>query len=441
MTRLDANRKFLPFLGLEIGGVRRAIVCFCVILFDILTLTGSAVQPAYASDNAPNTAEFLTFRNQLARDAAARGVSAATFRREMSNVRLNMKLPDLIKPGQGTAKRRISNRGQAEFTKPPQAYLNAKQLERLAQQGRRLKAKHAATLAAIERRVGVPAPVVLAIWGRETAFGGYRLRHDAIDVLTTQAMFGRRKDMFRDELLYALKMLDDPKITRDMMRASWAGAVGLTQFMPSEYFSTAFDLDGDGFKNLWDVPDALASAASQLKLKGWLADRPWGIEVTLGGRVDCAMAGPQNTRTIGEWAALGITRRDGRPFGATERGWPAYLLAAGGTYGPLFLVTENYRVFRRYNMSDLYALFVGDLANRIAGRGTFQTAWADLKQVRGYELAEIQERLKARGLGISKIDGKLGSNTRSQIGLYQRRAGHRPDCWPTRALLSELRGG
>lgn len=412
-----------------------------LVLLPILAFFALAVShlmaPALAKS--PKSPEFLAFREQLARDAARMGIATSTFNREMGRVRLNMRLPDLVKPGQSTKRRRISNRGQAEFTKPPQAYLNPKQLARLARRGRELRKKHAATLREIERRVGVPAPVVLAIWGRETAFGGYRLKHDAVDVLVTQAMFGRRKDMFRQELLFALKMLDHSGIQRRQMRSSWAGALGLTQFMPSEYFTTAFDLDGDGFKDIWDVADALASAANQLKLKGWLADRPWGVEVQLGGRVDCAMAGPQNTRTVGEWAALGVARRDGRSFTPKQKSWPAYLLVAGGTYGPMFLVTENYRVFRRYNMSDLYALFVGDLANRIAGRGTFQAKWADLNQVRGYELAEIQEQLKSRGLGISKIDGKLGSNTRSQIGLYQRSRGTRPDCWPTRELLRELR--
>jgi hypothetical protein len=235
-------------------------------------------------------------------------------------------------------------------------------------------------------------------------------------------------------------MIDDGHAARSELRASWAGAVGLTQFMPSEFYSTAFDLDGDGRRNLWAVPDALASAANQLKQKGWLGDRPWGFEVRLSDAVDCAMAGPQNTRTIAEWAAVGLRRVDGRPFTQKEQAWPAYLLVPGGTYGPVFLVTENYVVFRRYNMSDLYALFVGDLANRISGDGTFRTPWADLVQIRADELAEIQSGLKASGYAITIIDGKLGSNTRSQIGMYQRDRRIKTDCWPTRALLDDVRG-
>ncbi|MEO1694851.1 MAG: lytic murein transglycosylase [Pseudomonadota bacterium] len=380
------------------------------------------------------------FRSWLATfraEALSAGISAATFDRVMRDIKINRRAPDLVRPG--AKRKRISNRGQAEFTRPPQAYLKASQLARLAKTGRRLARKHSTVLRQIERELSVPASVVLAIWGRETAFGGWRLRHDAINALTTQAWLGRRKALFRAELIDALRMIDQAGIPRARMRSSWAGAVGLTQFMPSEYFSTAYDLDRDGTKDLWSPPDALASAANQLKLKGWMPDRPWGIEVRIGGQVDCAMAGPQNTMPIRDWAARGLRQHNGKPFSDAALDWPAYLLVAGGTYGPVFLVTENYVVFRRYNLSDLYALFVGDLANRIAGRGTFRAPWADLKQVRGAELAEIQTALKELGYGISKIDGKLGSNTRSQIGLYQRASGAVPDCWPTRELLAELR--
>ncbi|MEL6299045.1 MAG: lytic murein transglycosylase [Pseudomonadota bacterium] len=384
------------------------------------------------------TQRFEAFKAEVVRDGVAAGLPRAPLAAALRDTRLNLKLPDLQLPG-AKQKRAPSSKGQSEFTKPPQAYLNAKQLARLAARGRKLATKHRSTLAEIERRIGVPGPVVLGIWGRETAFGGYRLRHNAIDVLATLGFVGRRKDMFRKELMAALRIVAEGHAPKAKLRASWAGAFGLTQFMPTEYFSTAIDLDGDGTKNLWAPRDALASAANQLKQKGWLSDRPWGIEIQMAGQVNCAMAGPTMTRTIGEWAALGAQRRDGKPFTDAQKSWPAYLLVAGGTYGPVFLVTENYRVFRRYNLSDLYALFVGDLANRIAGRGTFIEPWADLRQVTTQQLAEIQDHLKSLGLAISKVDGKLGSNTRSQIGIYQQRRGVKIDCWPTRQLLATVR--
>lgn len=419
-----------------IAGPAVAVACALAVTSGLALVSGLS---GAAQADTRVAAHLADFKAEFRREALAAGIRAETFDREMATARVNIKAPDLKLPWARPSKRRVSNRGQAEFTKPPQAYLDARHLQRLARRGRALMREHRAVLKRIEAEIGVPASVVLAIWGRETAFGGYRLRNDAISALTTQAVFGRRKDMFRGELLAALRMIDDGVATRSKLKSSWAGAVGLTQFLPSEYYATAYDLDRDGRKDLWSVPDALASAANQLKQKGWVSGRPWGIEIALGPRVDCAMAGPDNTRTIGDWARLGVTRVSGQGFSETEAGWPAYLLVAGGTYGPLFLVTENYVVFRRYNMSDLYALFVGDLANRISGRGTFKTRWADLKQVRGYELAEIQSALKDAGFGITKIDGKLGSNTRSQIGLFQRARGLKVDCWPTRQLLSRVR--
>ncbi len=224
------------------------------------------------------------------------------------------------------------------------------------------------------------------------------------------------------------------------MRASWAGAMGLVQFMPSEYFTLAFDLDGDGKRDIWgSVGDALASAANQLKAKGWVSGRPWGIEARVPASADCSLEGPGNMRPIGEWARLGFTRADGKAFSPAEATWPAYLMMPGGGYGPAFLVTDNFIALRAYNTSDLYALFVGNLADRIAGGGAFVTAWGNVGMIPARDIEETQALLKAAGADITKIDGRIGSNTRGVIGRYQRARGLRVDCWPTRDLLAHLR--
>jgi lytic murein transglycosylase len=317
--------------------------------------------------------------------------------------------------------------------------LNRTQLARLAEQGRALGRQHAATLARIEMEIGVAGPIALAIWGRETAYGTYKLPHSAIRVLATQAYTGRRKELFRMELLYALKLLEDRIVTPEAMRSSWAGAMGLTQFMPSEFYQTARGIDGKRPDLFNSVPDALASAANQLKVKGWVPGLKWGFEVKLPATADCALEGPLQERPVREWVRLGLSRADGRSFSAAELEAVAYLMSPGGAYGPALLVTENYKVIRRYNTSDLYATFVGNLADRIAGGGDFTTAWADIRQIPERDVAEIQERLKARGYPIEKFDGKIGSNTRAQIGAFQRAAKRRVDCWPTADLLAALR--
>ena len=180
------------------------------------------------------------------------------------------------------------SKGQAEFTRPPQDYVARDQLIRLADQGRVLRTKHTQTLAEVERQIGVDGPVVLGIWGRETAYGAHRATHYAVRVLATQAYTGRRQEMFRAELIAALRLLEDRILTVATMRSSWAGAMGLTQFMPTEFYQSGHDLDGDGRIDLFNsVPDALGSAAKQLKQKGWIMGLAWGFEVRPGANVDC----------------------------------------------------------------------------------------------------------------------------------------------------------
>jgi lytic murein transglycosylase len=354
-------------------------------------------------------------------------------------VKLDLTAPDLVLPGKTPSE----VKGQAEFTRTPAQYLNVTYLGRLAEQGRSLLTKHRAVLEKIERELGVPGHVVLAIWGRETAFGApNHSPHYVIQALATQAFLGRRRELFRNELLAALKLLEDGVRTRDNLNGSWAGAMGLTQFMPSEYYTLAYDLDGDGRKDIWgSVPDALASAANQLRAEGWVASHPWGLEVRLPPAVSCALEGPPHARTVREWAKMGVVRVKGQAFPDTVLDAEAFILAPAGAYGPTFLALENFMVIKRYNMSDLYALFVADLSDRIAGAGTFATAWGEVRQLSTRGIEELQTRLQAKGFPISKIDGKAGMNTRALIGAYQQANGLKVDCWPSEALLARLRKG
>src|SRR3984893_3239902 len=191
----------------------------------------------------------------LWQEAQAAGVSRATYETETRGLEPDYKLPDLILPGRPAT----GAPSQAEFVQVPADYLKEASIIRLAEEGQRLMAKHRAALTAIEARFGVPGTIVLAIWGRETDFGRYTLPYDGLRVLATQAYVGRRKEQYRNEFILALKMIGDGEVTRKDMRASWAGATGLTQFLPSEFYKHGVDFDGDGRKDIWhSVPDALA---------------------------------------------------------------------------------------------------------------------------------------------------------------------------------------
>ncbi len=394
-----------------------------------LALLAGMVAPVIAAD------PFRDFLESLWPDAQKEGVTRSTFDAAFRGLTPDYSLPDLIIAG----RKRDDSAGQAEFTKSALEYLNPKYLSSLAVDGRKFLKEHEKDILNIEKNTGVDRYIMVAIWGRETAYGTHKLPHDAIRVLATQAFAGRRKDEFRLEILAALKMLQ-AGVPRAKMRASWAGAVGLTQFMPTEYFKHLEDGDGDGKADIFDsVPDALASAARQLANKGWVRGLRWGYEVHMPQNGDCSLEGPPGERTIGEWQQLGFERTGAKPFRSDEASIRAYLMMPSGAYGPGFLATENFKVIRLYNTSDLYALFVGDLADRIAGAGGFHVPAAQVAQPRTAQVKEIQERLQKLGYPMDKIDGKIGSNTRRQVGTYQKTSGLKIDCWPTEAVLSHLR--
>jgi len=385
--------------------------------------------PARAGD-----AAFDAWLQSLWPEAQKLGVARMTFDSATRGLEPDLTLPDLAIPG-----REQPPPGQPEFVLTPADYLKEASFDRLATQGRKLLEQHHAMLARIEQEFGVPGPIVLAIWGRETDFGRYKLPHDAIRVLATQAYTGRRKDFFRNEFLHSLKMLQDG-VPRAQMRASWGGAVGLTQFLPSEFYKYGVDFDGDGKVDIWNsVPDALASAAKQLVGKGWQRGKPWAYEVRVPANTDCTIADPDHKQTLGEWIKQGFTLAHGRRPRAEDLSEEASLLQPAGVYGPSFLIFANYYVIKEYNYSDLYVLFVGHLSERIADPRPFETPWSPVLQLRTAQLEEMQKRLTALGLYADKIDGKAGMRTRLALGSYQKANHLKLDCWPTAAVLEHMR--
>jgi lytic murein transglycosylase len=329
--------------------------------------------------------------------------------------------------------------GQAEFVLTPSQYLRESTFDRLATQGRALSVRYRDTLTKIEREFGVPGNIVLAIFGRETDYGRYKLPYDVIRVLATQAYTGRRKEMFRGEFIAALKMLQDG-VPRAQMRSSWGGAMGMTQFLPSEYYKYALDFDGDGKADIWNsVPDALAAAAKQLLAKGWQTGLPWAIEVRAPGDVDCTLAEPNRTMAVADWLKAGYVPSYPVTLDNTLMNAEASLLLPEGTYGPAFLTPKNYYVIKEYNFSDLYALFVGHLADRIGGARAFATRWSKSAQLRSADVATMQQRLIALGFYKDKVDGKAGMLTRAALGAYQKAKGLKVDCWPTAGVLGKMR--
>jgi lytic murein transglycosylase len=386
--------------------------------------------PARAAD-----AAFAQFIASLWPEAQAAGVSRATFEAETRSLEPDYKLPDLILPGRPTT----GAPSQAEFVQVPADYVKDASIARLAAEGQRLMQKHRAALSQIESRFGVPASIVLGIWGRETDYGRYTLPYDTLRVVATQAYVGRRKDQYRTEFILALKLISDGEVTRKDMRSSWAGATGLTQFLPSEFYKHAVDLDGDGRKDIWhSVSDALASAAQQLVNKGWQPGVRWAYEVRAPANVDCTMGVPEVTKPIGEWLRSGFVPVRGQKLSAAEQAQPASLLQPEGIYGPAFLTTKNYFVIKEYNFSDLYVLFVGHLSDRMLNPQPFATPWSASTQLRTADVEAMQRHLTRIGIYKDKLDGKAGMQTRAALGAYQKSAGLKVDCWPSEAVLRSM---
>ena len=399
-----------------------------VVVVAILLALGSL--PARAVD-----AAFTQFIASLWPEAQAAGVSRETFDAQTRGLEPDYKLPDLILPGRPAT----GAPSQAEFVQVPADYIKEASIARLATEGQRLMAKHRVALDEIEKRFGVPASVVLAIWGRETDFGRYALPYDTLRVVATQAYVGRRKDQYRTEFILALKILGEGAVTRKEFRSSWAGATGYTQFLPSEYYKHGVDLDGDGRVDIWhSVPDALASAAQQLVNKGWQPGVRWAYEVRPPANVDCTMGVPEVTKPIGEWLRAGFVPVRGQKLAAAEQAQPASLLQPEGVYGPAFLTTKNYFVIKEYNFSDLYVLYVGHLSDRMASPLPFATPWSASTQLRTKDVEAMQRHLTRIGLYKDKLDGKAGMQTRAALGAYQKSAGLKVDCWPSEAVLQSM---
>ncbi len=415
---------------------RQALKPVLLVFAVFLMLTAN---PAWAMSKASTGRLFASWLQQeIWPEAKRRGVSKTVFKRAVSGIKLQWDLPDLRPPGSKLPKKR--RQSQSEF-RSPAPYFSEKRLRRLASSGRTLSQKWSRTIAKIEYSYGIPGHILLAIWGRESGFGRARMTHSALPVLATKAFMSTRKPLFRRELLALLQILQGGQIKKAAMQSSWAGAMGQPQFMPTAYLKYAVDFDGDGHSDIWSsVPDTLASIANYLTNSGWQTGRDWGFEVSLKSNVFCGQEGPDRARPISRWVEQGIRRKNGKRFPRHELKSKGMLLVPAGTHGPKFIVTPNFYVLKEYNNSDLYALFIGNLGDRIAyGSGAFRGEWGDVGKMLRSDVQRMQQVLEQAGYDVGGADGLPGYKTRRSIGEWQRKNGHKPSCFPTSGLVSILR--
>jgi membrane-bound lytic murein transglycosylase B len=333
-------------------------------------------------------------------------------------------------------------RFQPEFTTEIWDYLDSRVNPLAIDKGHKMSRFYARTLEAVENRFGVEQAVLLAIWSMESNYGAIlekpeKLFYVPLALATLAYGDAKRRKFARNQLIATLKILQAGDVDRSQLIGSWAGAMGHTQFIPTSYLAYGVDMDGNGRRDIWNsVPDALATAANLLQKNGWRTGTTWGYEVVL------PMNGERfkdKTKSLAEWAALGFDRPAGsEPYPRTDD--KAVLKLLAGPRGPVFLMTKNFFVLKRYNNSDSYALAVSLLADRLTGKGGVMQSWPrPAGSLTAEEKIELQERLHERGYYSGEIDGHLGQGTKTAISSFQAEAGLVDDGLPSQSLLQALR--
>lgn len=315
-----------------------------------------------------------------------------------------------------------ADRNQAEFVETFATYLSRRATDARVTQGRERMREHRALLERVAAEYGVPAQVVVALWGLESNYGRVLGDVPIFNSLATLACEGRRGEYFTTEFVNALRIVERG-IEPPEMIGSWAGAIGQTQFMPSTYLSYAIDGDGDGRTDVWgSVPDAIASAANLLKNLGWQAGWRWGREVVLPDDFDYRLAGRDRRQPLHAWREQGVRLPGGERVPALDE--PAALLVPSGHDGPAFLVYRNFDVIMRWNRSESFALSVGILSDLVGGSGGLHRAPpSDGERLTRDQVAAAQRALTALGYDSGAADGIVGSATRSAVRDFQHARG------------------
>lgn len=406
--------------------VRSIIVLATLALTGSLFVNSSALAQRGASCHGGQS--FDQFLAQLKQDAVAAGVSQRA---------IAAASPYLVYD-QGIVNR---DRGQRVF-----GQLFTEFSGRMASEGRRVRGQqliqtHAQAFARAEKEYGVPPAVITAFWALESDFGAIQGKLPTLRSLVSLAYDCRRAQMFHDETIAALKIIDRGDLSPSEMIGSWAGELGQTQFLPRHYFDYAVDYDGDGHRNLLrSAPDVIGSTANYIAtgLK-WRRGEPWLQEIRVPANLPWDQADLTVKHPRAKWAAWGVTYADGRPLPKDDM--PASVLLPMGRTGPAFLAYPNFAAYTEWNNSLIYSTTAGYLATRIAGAGPMHKPSAPVEQLPFNEIKELQQLLARQRYNVGKIDGILGQQSRIAIKTMQTKYGLPADSWPTAELLTRMRGG
>ena len=355
-----------------------------------LAITATGAQAAVPCRTSGAFPQWLA---EFEREAQAQGVSQRTIAAAAPSLTYDQRIVNI-------------DRGQRVFT---QTYLEFS--DRMAaayriQRGGQLIKTYAPVFSRIDQQYGVPAPVIVAFWGLESDFGSNMGKEHSLSALVSLAYDCRRAERFRGQLLDALRLIERGDLRPEEMIGSWAGELGQTQMMPSEYYQYAVDYDGDGKRNLIrSVPDVLGSTAAYLVGLGWKRGEPWMTEVRVPANMPWDQADLAIQLPRSKWVSFGVTEADGKPLPADNL--PASLLLPMGRFGPAFLVYQNFQVYLQWNNSLVYSTTAAYLATRIAGAPALHRGNAP-PPLAFNDVKELQTILVRTGHDVGAVDGFLG---------------------------------
>jgi lytic murein transglycosylase len=384
--------------------------------------TGAAMA---ATTTCQNTGSFESWLGTFRQEATAKGISQATIASALNGMTLD---PGII----------ARDRRQSFFSQTFLQVVDQLATTNRLQNGQQAIQRHRAYFKDTEQKFGVPAPVIAAFWALESDFGSGMGKLPVLRSLATLAYDCRRSEMFRAELLDALRIIDRGDLRPSEMIGSWAGELGQTQFLPSHYFKHAVDEDGDGRRDLIrSAPDIIASTGAFMKYLGWQAGQPWLQEVRVPASLPWEQADLAIQHPRSKWADWGVTSIDGRPL--PQDNVPASLHLPMGKNGPAFLAYQNFQVFLQWNQALNYATTAAYLATRIAGAPRLSSGNGTVVAFGMEPTKELQRLLANAGFYKSDVDGKLGAGTRAAVKAAQIKLGLPADSYPTPELVERLR--
>lgn len=370
---------------------------------------------------------FESWLATMKRDAAAAGVSRGTIAKVLDNVAYD---PAIVR----------RDRSQGVFAQSFLEFSGRMVSDYRMKHGAANLEKYRSAFSRIEKEYGVPGPVIVAFWGLETDFGANIGKSQILGALATLAYDCRRPDMFRDQLIAALKIVDRGDLPPEEMIGAWAGELGQTQFLPTHYLEFGVDFDGDGHVDLRrSTPDVLASTANLLKNHGWRRGEPWIEEVAVPRELPWREADLGIKHPRSQWAKWGVKLRGSRSLPADAV--PASLLLPMGRNGPAFLAYANFDVYTQWNQSLVYATTAAYFATRLSGAPAYDKGRSQVPAYGLQETRELQTLLARRGYDVGKVDGILGAQTRSAIREVQTKFGLPADAYPSDELFARLRNG